>query len=557
VESAFSKERGRRLTPPPVRDPDERSSVIGEVSDITLDVSRLEGHVEHEHAEAFAATKVVGATAAILYLSIYCISVIRDTSMGLSSAFVAYFAVCLVGLLMYVGSAIGFEELMVSAKASPVAKLVQNHLNGDLARALGVFFAAPFFPPYLLLAYLNQRARVLYSHASGEKLPSDEHELVLTSLAHEQLERLREWPWASICLRLYLIALLAWTVLYGTTLTYMLFALLIDHLRTVACGTASLTFFGVGITMFLLPPVPGLAVYLTAGVLIPPACEMEMGFLNACFYSAFLAFLMKLCAQVLQQKWIGEGLGSSVAVRAAVGVNSDVIKAIRRILEQPGLTLAKVSLLCGGPDWPTAVLCGILKLNLGQMLLGLLPICLFTIPAAFAGAAQLQQAESDDHSTSWWRPLGTLAVMATSLQTAVLALLALYHIERIKHSVDMSGDPRDEEVAALEKLDADARAAFTEATRFDNMPTWPRVQLVSGSVVLTLSAYLLLFASAECFEEFALTDDVRSALCISCERAAVKPLGWLAFGMLAYALVCHIGWRRWAAGAVKAHTALL
>lgn len=36
--------------------------------------------------------------------------------MGLSSAFVAYFAVCLVGLLMYVGSAIGFEELMVSAK---------------------------------------------------------------------------------------------------------------------------------------------------------------------------------------------------------------------------------------------------------------------------------------------------------------------------------------------------------------------------------------------------------------------------------------------------------
>ena len=124
---------------------------------------------------------------AILGLSIYCISVVRDSSMGLSSAFVAYFASCFVGLVLYVGSAIGFEELMGSVTASPLAKLVHEHLNGDLARALSVFVGAPFFCAYLLLAYLNQRARVLYSHASGERLPGKEGELLLTALAHEQV----------------------------------------------------------------------------------------------------------------------------------------------------------------------------------------------------------------------------------------------------------------------------------------------------------------------------------------------------------------------------------
>ena len=41
-----------------------------------------------------------------------------------------------------------------------------------------------------------------------------------------------------------------------------------------------------------------------------------------------------LARQVLQQKGIGEKLGSSLEVKSAVGVNSDLIKAIRYILEQ-------------------------------------------------------------------------------------------------------------------------------------------------------------------------------------------------------------------------------
>ena len=40
-----------------------------------------------------------------------------------------------------------------------------------------------------------------------------------------------------------------------------------------------------------------------------------------------------------------------VAVRKLVGVNSISIRAIRKVLEVPGLSVAKVAILIGGPDW--------------------------------------------------------------------------------------------------------------------------------------------------------------------------------------------------------------
>ena len=46
--------------------------------------------------------------------------------------------------------------------------------------------------------------------------------------------------------------------------------------------------------------------------------------------------------QVGQQKLFGEQMGSSVTIRAMVGINTPSLKAIRYILEQPGLSFPKV-----------------------------------------------------------------------------------------------------------------------------------------------------------------------------------------------------------------------
>ena len=42
--------------------------------------------------------------------------------------------------------------------------------------------------------------------------------------------------------------------------------------------------------------------------------------------------------------------------------------------------------LCGGPDWPTSVLTGILRLDVKQMILGSTPFLLLNTPTVMAGA---------------------------------------------------------------------------------------------------------------------------------------------------------------------------
>ena len=87
-------------------------------------------------------------------------------------------------------------------------------------------------------------------------------------------------------------------------------------------------------------------------------------------------------------------LGRRVSVRVLVGVNSLSIRAVGRILSAPGLSLRKVLILCGGPDWPTSVLTGILGLDVRQMLAGTAPVYVLILPTCAAGAMELKKSES-------------------------------------------------------------------------------------------------------------------------------------------------------------------
>merc|ERR1719486_1393824 len=91
-------------------------------------------------------------------------------------------------------------------------------------------------------------------------------------------------------------------------------------------------------------------------------------------------WLLKLAACAMQQKMIGEVLGSRPWVRQLAGVHKVTVRCLEAIMRKPGLSMGKVAILCGGPDWPVSVLAGILKCSLFQMLLGTTPIILFVAP---------------------------------------------------------------------------------------------------------------------------------------------------------------------------------
>jgi len=204
----------------------------------------------------------------------------------------------------------------------------------------------------------------------------------------------------------------------------------------------------VGISMFLLPPVPGVPVYIASGVILVNAAWDKgegMNFWAACVFGIAIGIILKLCAVTLQQKGFGEGMRGSVRVRQICGVNSTSIRAIKVILEKPGLSPQKVSILVGGPDWPTSVLTGILGLKLFEMLLGTLPCAFLVTPCVLAGAFMLRSNEGGP-----WESAGTM-MLAVSAMTQTLSLLsAMYFIEKVASArrAELEAMELDEAVAA-------------------------------------------------------------------------------------------------------------
>ena len=99
-----------------------------------------------------------------------------------------------------------------------------------------------------------------------------------------------------------------------------------------------------------------------------------------------VGFCIKLCACAMQQVGFGSNLKKYVSVRSAVGINTDLMRAINVMMRQPGMTRGKVATLAGGPDWPTSVLMGILGQRLAPMVLGTTPVILLVAPLTAAGA---------------------------------------------------------------------------------------------------------------------------------------------------------------------------
>lgn len=350
----------------------------------------------------------------------------------------------------------------------------------------------------------------------------------VTSLTASWLRLFDSWHWTKALLWTHAMVLLFWALKYGTILTNIVSNILITWLSTFPWWLTSILFSGIGLFMFLIPVVPGPVVYLTSGLLVVPIAEQAFGgrcsgggcaagganatlvtnasvvaapsgctlpgepvshgpFLLACAWANLLSYVLKLVAHVLQQKLIGEPLGSRVSIRAMVSPNARLMKGIRVLLEQPGLSLAKSSIMCGGPDWPTSVLCGILKIPVCGLLLGLSPMFLMTIPTTLSGAFMNPPTPAYDAVKSF------LFLIVIFVQVFFGAVM-MHYISKLSDE-DINGVPEDTEVAELDRKAADAARAFDRCTEFSadegrnikGMPCLPRFLLISSSSLLLLT----------------------------------------------------------------------
>eukprot|EP01047_Picozoa_sp_COSAG01_P016815 COSAG01_NODE_872_length_12988_cov_4.918846_8_plen_971_part_00 len=230
--------------------------------------------------------------------------------------------------------------------------------------------------------------------------------------------------------------------------------------------------------------------------------DLHGGDLNGNFWLAVLfgstvTFILKMFAIFLEQCAIGMVLGQYVSVRKLVQINSVEIRCIKLILDTPGLNLKKCSILLGGPDWPTSVLTGILRLNVLQMLIGSSPFFFLNTPTVLGGAFQNRTAESD-----MWATLGIVGFAMAAMTQGSAGALCFYYVfdtaEERREELEAMED--DKEVAEAEAVAAEKQAMYDEVTRWRILPVHIKALLSVGAVLQGVWLSLAIFKGGSCWE---------------------------------------------------------
>ena len=338
---------------------------------------------------------------------------------------------------------------------------------------------------------------------------------------------------------------------------------MISVMKELHPAVVIVAFIGLGVCMFLLPPVPGPPVYLTGGVLVVGALEESMGFWPACAICVLVCWVTKLMSCALQQKMFGESMSGIVGVRYAVGINSLQMRAIRYCLMQKGLNPAKIAILCGGPDWPTSVLCGILRVPLHEAMIGTSPVLVLylgytvlagaftlktggscdtaTLDDATAAAAALgvfppsppplspsppPAPQVETGNTNYWQMGGAVALGVAMISMTCTSFAAVYFMEDTIENKRKECDafPVDEEVEARERKVQAKQTAYKEVTKWTNLPDSSRYLLGGAVLCMTGACHMAGNFGAYCFSTFTVT-------CTVALVDVVKPLGWIAIGL--------------------------
>lgn len=483
--------------------------------------------------------KKLGVLVAFLGAGVWCAASLAGAAHGVSTAlFAACFAGCL-GLAFVAAHVHGLKGLVAalavdgSAARGAFDKFVAPYL--DAWKGLLVLVAWPPFLGYLLFSCLRRAVRGARGTHKKDGAITGEAAAVVGALLSWDLTPVLRFA------ALWGFGVVALTVVVSK-FTVLLMSVVVSMAADSTVGVATAIIVLVGLGLFLLPPVPGAPIYLAAGVLLTEnGTKNGMTVVMAVCYANAISLGTKLVACTLQQKVIGSNLKHRLAVRRLCSVNSAVVRTMRLVLLEPGLSLAKVTILVGGPDWPTSVLCGILGLDLLPILLGTLPVFLLILPTVMGGAFL-----SIDESYAQVASVLSVAC-AAAVQTGSLVVAAVELDRQMAARKDELDDvPIDEEVRAADDADAERRRRLAANTRWARVPGSWRAALAAATVFMTASSYLCTYWSSDCFREFAIDDSVAKRL--GHWSRILKPPGVFALALFTVSCVIHgafhFGWFR-------------
>lgn len=455
---------------------------------------------------------------------------------------------CFCFLFLVVGSSLmlltsGRQGVINNMKSIPLAKRVLDSINSDWLRSLMLLGAIPFSLVVLPLSRMRQLGRRYLFFT--KKLEPKERALFFDLEATRMLAQARQWHWTSVFAKMiwWGIAFFSLSVICARVLNVVFSGLgaQIDAMG-LTLGPVVGLFIVVGFLLFQFPPTPGMPVFYACSVIVTKSAMTEgWDFWAGWALSTLISLLLKY-SSLISGQLIGQVWGKySVGIRKTVGINSLEMRAIRYILTKPGLNFRKSAMLCGAPDWPAAVICGILRTSYLQNIIHQFPVVIIILPITLSGSMTLMAS-----SNVVYQSAATICLSIAVLCQGLSMLIAMHYIEDTVQYKQPELD-KFEADAKVAELDAKDRARAKHRSQVSRWPTLPLVLkaiLVSGVVAEAGSMYLFLLFSARCFVAFDVTDSIADKLDGNAINL-VKPLGWAGIGAFAYGCIVLIVLGRW------------
>jgi len=444
----------------------------------------------------------------------------------------------------------------------PIWRMMSSLSTNDWVRAAFLNGTFPLLPFLVMLSAVNQlvrKMRGLYAdipqhprefnplvvpptepnsykvQIQVDPVPDDQ---VLTERFVRLSNKTDSWDWVGIYEKMTLLAIAMSGSTLSTKFLNIFLSWLVSVLQPLPLASLLVAAFVAGLICFLLPPVPGVPVYLFTGVLIA-AKSNEFGFWTCCGIAVGLSFFMKLFACAIQQKMIGGFLGSSRRIRSLVGVQKPLIRAIEVVLRSKGFSIPKIAIACGGPDWPTSVLAGVLGLPLLEMELVTLPVIFFLAPCVLSGAFFLKRGEGP-----MWESMANLMLQVTVVAALVLQLIAAWAIQEVLDKKNRDVTIPLEQTVELDWLDhAAEKVKEASYTPYNRLNILARVCLFWGMLIQVMVAHVLFWQGSACFGQFAVTDDINTLQVFNGQDAFIKPTGAFTLAIMCIGFVIYLTFR--------------
>lgn len=379
--------------------------------------------------------------------------------------------------------------------------------QSDWTRALLVGGLNVFIPILALLDRMRQSRR----RCTGMSAHQGKYTVMGTRVAEE----MATWNWVSILTKVVLLGELYFGLVFTMKVSYVLFSWLDDILDGCEFVVLVAFTYTIGLSLFMNPLAPGSAVYLFAGIVVCAQADKPggIGFFPGLLAASVVSAAAKFSA-CLGQYFVGYVAGKRVRVQRFLGVDTVPTRALEQILKHPGMGFGKVAILVAGPDFPTSVVCGILKMNIPQMLLGTAPVILVSIvPQCFAGAAQTKQ--NDDVWSMIGNVVVAFAMFAQCLATFTFSYSIIKTIERDGEKLKAYREEH-QAVAQLTEAEESLMEAYRAVSKWDDLSCSQKAcQLTSAGCVLLgcfLTAADFVFTEKFMFRSFGIRDKISASV---------------------------------------------